>query len=120
VEEFRVVLLVEHLNLFYTIEDNDLFFNGYKTYAINESNHLNRLFCVDNAIEILKDWCTINGMTESGWLFSIINIHKGDLEAGYIYAPYIPLQITEPIQENDHQLRRGLLSRYTTRQIEER
>jgi hypothetical protein len=44
------------------------------------------------------------------------------LEAGYIYAPYIPLQTIEPTiyNPNDFQPTTGLVSRYTTTTVNNR
>lgn len=50
-------------------------------------------------------------------------IHKSKtfLEAGYIYAPYIPLQV-QPIQteQNDFEPNQSIISRYTTRVVNNR
>ena len=50
------------------------------------------------------------------------NVYRGvkSLEAGYIYAPYIPTQITEPIGYNDYQQRQNILSRYATTTVNNR
>lgn len=115
---YNVALALQYLNLFYTIEENTLLFNGHTTYASKELKHLRRQFGLgDKSVEILKDWCTLMGMTESGWLFSNINIHNGNLEAGYVWAPYIPLQVTTLIESEDYAPVKKLLSRYTTRMV---
>ena len=49
--------------------------------------------------------------------------HKGNtfLEAGFVYAPYIPLQLTQTIYDpNDFSPRKGLMSRYGTKMINNR
>lgn len=49
--------------------------------------------------------------------------HKGNtfLEAGYVYAPYIPLQLTATIYDpNDFTPRKGILSRYAKKMINNR
>jgi hypothetical protein len=48
-------------------------------------------------------------------------IYKGrtTLEAGYIFAPYIPLQI-QPIQTNDFTPSQEIRSRYATRVVNNR
>jgi hypothetical protein len=46
--------------------------------------------------------------------------HKGNtfLEAGYIYAPYIPLQLTESITDpNDFTKRKGIITRYAKKMV---
>ena len=46
--------------------------------------------------------------------------HKGNtfLEAGYIYAPYIPLQLTQTITDpNDFTPRKGILTRYGKKMV---
>jgi len=46
--------------------------------------------------------------------------HKGNtfLEAGYIYAPYIPLQLTETISDpNDFTKRKGIITRYAKKMV---
>lgn len=43
------------------------------------------------------------------------------LEAGYIYAPYIPIQTTTTIHDpNDFTPREGLMSRYATTMVNNR
>jgi hypothetical protein len=49
--------------------------------------------------------------------------HKGNtfLEAGYIYAPYIPLQLTQVIYDpNDFTPRKGILTRYSKKMVNNR
>ncbi len=49
--------------------------------------------------------------------------HKGHtfLEAGYIYAPYIPLQLTQTIYDpNDFTPRKGLMTRYGKKMVNNR
>jgi hypothetical protein len=49
--------------------------------------------------------------------------HKGNsfLEAGYVYAPYIPLQLTSVITDsNDFTPRKGLMTRYAKKMINNR
>lgn len=49
--------------------------------------------------------------------------HKGNtfLEAGYIYAPYIPLQLTATIQDpNDFTPRKGIMTRYAKKMVNNR
>ncbi len=49
--------------------------------------------------------------------------HKGNtfLEAGYIYAPYIPLQLTETITDpNDFTPRKGIMTRYAKKMVNNR
>ncbi len=49
--------------------------------------------------------------------------HKGStfLEAGYIYAPYIPLQLTNTIQDpNDFTPRKGIMTRYAKKMVNNR
>src|ERR1035437_4181727 len=49
--------------------------------------------------------------------------HKGNtfLEAGYVYAPYIPLQLTATIYDpNDFTPRKGILTRYAKKMINNR
>jgi len=49
--------------------------------------------------------------------------HKGNtfLEAGYIYAPYIPLQLTQTIYDpNDFTPRKGLMTRYGKKMVNNR
>ncbi|MFA5067209.1 MAG: hypothetical protein WC466_04140 [Candidatus Izemoplasmatales bacterium] len=49
--------------------------------------------------------------------------HKGNtfLEAGYIYAPYIPLQLTQTITDpNDFTPRKGIMTRYAKRMVNNR
>lgn len=49
--------------------------------------------------------------------------HKGNtfLEAGYIYAPYIPLQLTQTITDpNDFTPRKGILTRYAKKMVNNR
>lgn len=46
--------------------------------------------------------------------------HKGNtfLEAGYIYAPYIPLQLTQTIYDpNDFTPRKGIMTRYAKKMV---
>lgn len=53
----------------------------------------------------------------------IILGHKGNtfLEAGYIYAPYIPLQLTNTITDpNDFTPRKGLMTRYAKQMVNNR
>ena len=49
--------------------------------------------------------------------------HKGNtfLEAGYIYAPYIPLQLTQTITDpNDFTPRKGIMTRYAKKMVNNR
>jgi hypothetical protein len=49
--------------------------------------------------------------------------HKGDtfLEAGYVYAPYIPLQLTQTIYDpNDFTPRKGIMTRYAKKMVNNR
>ncbi len=49
--------------------------------------------------------------------------HKGNtfLEAGYIYAPYIPLQLTQTIYDpNDFTPRKGIMTRYAKKMVNNR
>ncbi len=49
--------------------------------------------------------------------------HKGNtfLEAGYIYAPYIPLQLTQTIHDpNDFTPRKGIMTRYAKKMVNNR
>ncbi len=49
--------------------------------------------------------------------------HKGNtfLEAGYVYAPYIPLQLTQTIYDpNDFTPRKGIMTRYAKKMINNR
>ena len=49
--------------------------------------------------------------------------HKGStfLEAGYIYAPYIPLQLTQTIYDpNDFTPRKGIMTRYAKKMVNNR
>lgn len=49
--------------------------------------------------------------------------HKGSsfLEAGYIYAPYIPLQLTQTITDpNDFTPRKGIMTRYAKKMVNNR
>lgn len=49
--------------------------------------------------------------------------HKGNtfLEAGYIYAPYIPLQLTQTIFDaNDFTPRKGIMTRYAKKMVNNR
>jgi hypothetical protein len=49
--------------------------------------------------------------------------HKGDtfLEAGYVYAPYIPLQLTQTIYDpNDMTPRKGIMTRYAKKMVNNR
>lgn len=49
--------------------------------------------------------------------------HKGNtfLEAGYVYAPYIPLQLTQTIQDpNDFTPRKGIMTRYAKKMVNNR
>ena len=49
--------------------------------------------------------------------------HRGNtfLEAGYIYAPYIPLQLTQTIYDpNDFTPRKGILTRYAKKMVNNR
>lgn len=49
--------------------------------------------------------------------------HKGStfLEAGYIYAPYIPLQLTQTIHDpNDFTPRKGIMCRYAKKMVNNR
>lgn len=49
--------------------------------------------------------------------------HKGNtfLEAGYIYAPYIPLQLTQTINDpNDFTPRKGIMTRYAKKMVNNR
>jgi hypothetical protein len=49
--------------------------------------------------------------------------HKGNtfLEAGYIYAPYIPLQLTNTIHDpNDFTPRKGIMTRYAKKMVNNR
>lgn len=49
--------------------------------------------------------------------------HKGStfLEAGYIYAPYIPLQLTQTLQDpNDFTPRKGIMTRYAKKMVNNR
>ena len=49
--------------------------------------------------------------------------HKGNtfLEAGYVYAPYIPLQLTATIYDpNDFTPRKGIMTRYAKKMINNR
>jgi len=49
--------------------------------------------------------------------------HKGStfLEAGYIYAPYIPLQLTQVITDpNDFTPRKGIMTRYAKKMVNNR
>lgn len=49
--------------------------------------------------------------------------HKGNtfLEAGYIYAPYIPIQLTQTITDpNDFTPRKGLMTRYAKKMVNNR
>ena len=49
--------------------------------------------------------------------------HKGNtfLEAGYIYAPYIPLQLTQTIYDpNDFTPRKGIMTRYAKKMVNSR
>ena len=49
--------------------------------------------------------------------------HKGNtfLEAGYVYAPYIPLQLTQVIYDpNDFTPRKGIMTRYAKKMINNR
>jgi len=49
--------------------------------------------------------------------------HKGNtfLEAGYIYAPYIPLQLTQVITDpNDFTPRKGIMTRYAKKMVNNR
>lgn len=49
--------------------------------------------------------------------------HKGNtfLEAGYVYAPYIPLQLTQTIMDpNDFTPRKGIMTRYAKKMINNR
>jgi hypothetical protein len=49
--------------------------------------------------------------------------HKGNtfLEAGYIYAPYIPLQLTATIYDpNDFTPRKGIMTRYGKKMVNNR
>ena len=49
--------------------------------------------------------------------------HKGNtfLEAGYIYAPYIPLQLTQTIYDpNDFTPRKGIMTRYSKKMVNNR
>ena len=53
----------------------------------------------------------------------IILGHKGNtfLEAGYIYAPYIPLQLTQTITDpNDFTPRKGIMTRYAKKMVNNR
>ena len=53
----------------------------------------------------------------------IILGHKGNtfLEAGYIYAPYIPLQLTQVITDpNDMTPRKGIMTRYAKKMVNNR
>ncbi len=53
----------------------------------------------------------------------IILGHKGStfLEAGYIYAPYIPLQLTQTITDpNDFTPRKGIMTRYAKKMVNNR
>ena len=49
--------------------------------------------------------------------------HKGNtfLEAGYVYAPYIPLQLTQTITDpNDFTPRKGIMTRYAKKMVNNR
>jgi len=49
--------------------------------------------------------------------------HKGNtfLEAGFIYAPYIPLQLTQTIYDpNDFTPRKGIMTRYAKKMVNNR
>jgi hypothetical protein len=114
----------EHLNLFYAIEDDKLIFNGFEVYAGKESKHLAKYFLLDEleVITELEKWCRFHGMTKYGWIISAITglIRKGEtnMDAGYVYAPYIPLQLETPqIDLNNYQPSQGLASRYTRVQV---
>ena len=53
----------------------------------------------------------------------IILGHKGNtfLEAGYVYAPYIPLQLTQTITDpNDFTPRKGIMTRYAKKMVNNR
>ncbi len=46
---------------------------------------------------------------------------RSDISSGYIFAPYIPLQVTPTIYEsNNFQPRESIMSRYTTRMVNNR
>lgn len=63
--------------------------------------------------DIQKKW------EESGVLDGIRAPFRNDveLEPGYVYAPYIPLMITPPIQEGNFAPRGQLTSRYARRMV---
>jgi hypothetical protein len=105
VSKLKEIITIDYLNTFYSIDYNVLMFDGHKTSASNEVNSIRRHFCLgDKAESILRDWCIINGMSETGWMMSMI--------PRMVYSPYIPMVSTPEVNLDINIHRSSRLSRY--------
>lgn len=112
-ESFNVRLAQEYLSTFYDVIEDELYFNGYKAYGFDEVKHLRRMFFLgDDSERVLKEWCEFKGMTQEGWKIAIQVRIRAIIDGGYVFVPYIPLQLTPTILEGSLDVNRSLTSRY--------
>jgi hypothetical protein len=94
------------------IDDIERFHGVNESDAVEFSLGIEKLGSLDSRYKVYKDpylpdWVCLIG--RKGTTF---------MEAGYVYAPYIPFQVTPTILEpNDFTPRKGLMTRYATKVV---